>query len=214
MTNTMTSTWMKAAAALAGLGLLAAAGAATAQGLPPGVYVGERDYHGAPAGAYAVDPNHAAVIAKVSHIGYSYSVFRFDKVAGDLAWDPAAPERSSLKVKVETGSIATNVPGFPAQLSGPEWLNAAAFPQATFTSTAFHQTDATHGRVDGQFTLLGKTRPLTFDVTLVGAGKGFMGHPRMGVHAEAGIDPKDYGLPPLLPAPIVLVIDTEFEKTD
>ena len=207
----------RALAAVIGLGLMALAGPTSAQqnnGLPPGVFVGERDYHGATAGAYALDPNHAAVIAKVSHIGYSYSVFRFDKVAGELTWDPAAPERSTLKVKVQTSSIATNVPGFPAQLSGADWLNAPAFPEATFTSTAFRQTDALHGKVDGQFTLMGKTRPLTFDVTLVGAGKGFMGHPRMGVHAEAGIDPKDYGLPPMMTAPILLVIDTEFEKTN
>jgi polyisoprenoid-binding protein YceI len=210
----MKTTHATALCALVGLGL-ALAGPLHAQqnnGLPPGVYVGEQDYKAAPAGAYALDPNHAAVIARVSHIGYSYSVFRFDKVAGDLTWDPAAPERSTLKVKVQTGSIATNVEGFAAQLSGANWLNAPAFPEATFVSTAFHQTDASHGRVEGQFTLLGKTRPLTFDVTLVGAGKGFMGQPRIGAHAEGAIDPKDYGLPPLLPAPILLVIDAEFEK--
>jgi polyisoprenoid-binding protein YceI len=195
------------------LSLALAAGAAQAQtALPPGVYAGEHDYRQAPAGAYGLDPSHAAVIARVSHIGYSYSVFRFDKAAGSLTWDPAAPERSALSVTVQAGSIATNVPGFAAELSGDGFLKAAAYPQASFVSTAFHQIDAAHGRVDGQFTLMGKTRPLTFDVTLVGAGKGFMGHPRLGAHAEAAIDPRDYGLPAILPGPIELVVDTEFVK--
>jgi polyisoprenoid-binding protein YceI len=203
-----------ACSALLALALSAAQiGVAGAQGLPPGVYVGERDYHQAPAGAYALDPSHAAVVARVSHIGYSYSVFRFDKVAGALTWDPAAPDRSALSITVETGSIATNVPGFAGELSGPGYLKAAAFPQATFVSTAFHQTDANHGKVDGQFSLMGKTVPLTFDVTLVGAGKGFMGHPRIGVHGEAAIDPKDFGMPPMFAAPVELVIDTEFART-
>ena len=205
-----------------GLGALIAAGLAfapplasaqSAPGLPPGVFVGEQDYHQAPAGAYALDPNHAAVIARVSHIGYSYSVFRFDKVKGDLTWDPSAPAKSSASITVQTGSIATNVSGFASELSGVQFLNTAAFPQATFVSTAFHQTDANHGKVDGQFTLMGKTVPMTLDLTLVGAGKGFMGHPRMGVHAEGAINPKDFGLPPLFSAPIALVIDTEFAKT-
>ena len=192
---------------------LAASGVASAQGLPPGVFAGERDYSQAPAGTYALDPFHAAVIAKVSHIGYSYSVFRFDKVAGTLTWDPAAPAKSALSATVQTGSIDTNVPNFPTQLSGPKFLNAAAFPQASFVSTSFHQIDANHGKVDGQFTLMGKTVPLTLDVTLVGAGKGFMGHPRIGVHAEGAIEPKDFGLPAMFSAPIALVIDTEFART-
>ena len=188
-------------------------GVAAAQTLPPGVFPGERDYNQAPAGTYALDPFHAAVIAKVSHIGYSYSVFRFDKVAGNLTWDPAAPAKSSLSVSVQTGSIDTNVPNFPAELSGPKFLNAAGFPQASFVSTSFHQIDANHGKVDGQFTLMGKTVPLSFDVTLVGAGKGFMGHPRIGVHAESSINPADFGLPAMFSAPIALVIDTEFART-
>src|SRR5207248_2118703 len=120
---------------------------------------------------------------KVSHIGYSLSVFRFDKVAGTLTWDPAQPERSSLAVSVETSSISTPVPGFAAELSAPNYLNVAAFPTATFVSTSFRRIDATHGRVDGRFNLMGRTRPVSFDVTLLGAGKGFMGHARIGVEA-------------------------------
>ena len=190
---------------------LGLAGPALAQ-LPPGVFAGEHDYRLAPAGAYALDPTHTAVVAKVSHIGYSLSVFRFDKTAGTLTWDPAQPAKSSLDVTVETASIATPVPGFAAQLAGDAYLKSAAFPKATFVSTAFRQTDADHGKVDGQFTLMGKTRPLTFNVELIGAGKGFMGHPRIGIEARADINPKEYGMNPIFATPIQLVIDAEFAK--
>ena len=37
----------------------------------------------------------APVLARVSHIRYSYLVVRFDKVSGKLTWDPAAPEKST-----------------------------------------------------------------------------------------------------------------------
>jgi polyisoprenoid-binding protein YceI len=209
MTRKMARVGTALAAITIAAGWMASAGA---QGLPPGVFPGSPDPSAAPAGAYALDPKHAAVIARVSHIGYSYSVFRFDKVKGDLAWDPAAPAKSTVSITVQTASIATNVTGFAEELSGARFLNSQAFPEASFVSTAFHRTDALHGKVDGQFTLLGKTAPLTFDVTLVGAGKGFMGHPRMGVHAEAQIDPKTYGLPGMFQVPIALVVDTEFIK--
>lgn len=181
--------------------------------LPPGVYAGQRDYRQAPAGAYALDPAHTAVIAKVPHIGYSLSVFRFDKVAGTLTWDPDRPGRSSLNVTVDTASISTPVPGFATELAGDKYLKSGAFPKATFVSTAFHRIDATHGRVDGTFSLMGKRRPLSFQVELVGAGKGFMGHPRIGAEATAEIHPQDFGLPAIFNMPIKLEIDSEFSKT-
>eukprot|EP01034_Spumella_vulgaris_P046336 gene46336-57783_t len=141
--------------------------------LPPAVFAAERDIALATAGAYSLDEAHTAVIARVSHLGYSQSVFRFDRVKGSLIWNPAATEKSQLSATVDTASIATNVKGFAEELAGDGFLKATAFPQATFVSTAFRPTDKTRGKVEGQFTLMGKTRPVTFDVELGGAGKGF-----------------------------------------
>ena len=188
-------------------------GAPAVAQLPPGVFAGEHDYRLAPAGAYAIDPAHTAVLAKVSHIGYGLSVFRFDKVDGVLTWDPANPAQSSMRVAVEVASIDTPVPGFAKELSGDPYLKADAFPKATFVSTAFHQIDASHGRVDGDFTLMGKTRPMSFDVELIGAGKGFMGHPRLGIEAKGEVHPQEFGMSPMFAAPIQLVIDAEFARS-
>lgn len=193
-----------AAFALAPLLLVAAP--APAQNFP----VGQKDYSLAPAGTYALDPQHAGVIARVSHLGYSKSVFRFDTVQGTLTWEPAQPEKSSLAATVQVGSITSNVKGFAAELS-TKYLKAGAFPAATFKSTAFRKTDATHGQVNGDLSLMGKTRPVTFDVALVGAGAGF-GKPRMGVEGKTEINPQDFGLPALMTDPIEIAIDVEFER--
>ena len=194
------------------LALAGAANAACPPGIPAGIACGAADLKLAPAGAYDVDPSHAGIIARVSHIGYSYSVFRFDHVKGHLVWDPAAPGKSSLSAVVDTASIATNVPNFATELAGDNFLAAKTYPEATFVSTAFRQTGPTTGKVDGIFTLRGKAKPTTLDVTLIGAGAGFFGSPRMGVHAEGWIDPQDFGLPPMFAVPIQLVIDVEFAK--
>ena len=187
--------------------------------LPPGFVVptGTKDATRAIAGNYALDPNHVAVLARVSHIGFSISVFRFEKVSASLHWEPKDVAKSKVSATVQTGSIATNVPGFADQLRGKDYLDAAKFPKATFVSTAFVQKDATHGTVRGNFTLKGKTRPVTFAVTLVGAGPGFAGSMEMGhvigMHAETSINPEDFGLPATFKDPIQLVIDTEFDRT-
>ena len=180
--------------------------------LPPGVYRGGQVLADARAGTYTIDPDHTAVLVRVQHIGYSWLVFRFDKASGTLGWDPAAPEKSTLSVAVVVESITSNVKGFASELAGDQYLKAAKFPEATFVSSAFHRTDAMHGKVDGQFTLMGTTKPVTFDVELVGAGKGWENRPRLGVHAVARIVPQDYGFPALFGNTIEIAVDTEFER--
>lgn len=206
----MTRFSLRTRAALAALALapvLAAAAPAATPSFPPG----QKDYALAPAGTYGLDPAHAGVIARVSHLGYSMSVFRFDTVAGTLAWDPAQPEQAKVSATVQTASVTSNVKGFSTQIAGDTLLKSKAFPEATFVSKAFRKTDATHGQVDGDFTLMGKTRPVTFDVTLIGAGAAF-GKPRIGMQARATINPQDYGLPAMFADPIEIVVDTEFER--
>ncbi len=181
-------------------------------GIPPGVFCGERNITHATAGTYAIDPDHSAVLVRVSHIGYSYSVFRFDRVGGTLVWNPDAVAKSALSAQVVTESITSNVKGFASKLAGDQFLNAPRFPEVRFESTAFRQTDATSGKVEGSLTLMGKTVPVTFDVTLVGAGKGFGGQPRLGIHATSWIKPQDFGLPAMFSEPIEIVIDAEFAR--
>jgi polyisoprenoid-binding protein YceI len=201
--------------ALAGVMLALAVGSAVAQSasdLPPGVFMGGKELSEARAGTYTIDPDHSAVLARVQHIGYSWLVFRFDRASGKLGWDPAAPEKSTLSVAVVVESITSNVKGFASELAGEKFLKAAKFPEATFVSTAFRRGDAMHGKVDGQLTLMGITKPATFDVELVGAGKGWADKPRLGVHAMARINPQDFGLPALFGKAIEIVVDTEFER--
>ena len=195
------------AAALAA-GLLTAASAHAQPARPAPV----RDYKAAPAGKYAIDPKHTGVVARIPHMGFSYSIFRFNAVAGNLVWDPADPAKDVLNVTVDTASIVTGpVEGFTAELSGPQYLKSAQFPRATFVSKAFHIIDAHHGTVDGELTVMGVVKTVTFDVELVGAGQGFRG-PVMGVTARTALHPKDYGFPPFFSGDIELVIDSEFDK--
>jgi polyisoprenoid-binding protein YceI len=200
-----------------GLASSLAASAAWAQGtcppgMPPGVFCGERNIGYATAGTYAVDQDHTAVLARVSHVGYAYLVFRFDRAAGTLTWDAANTARSTLSISVKIESITSNVKDFASQLAGDQFLNAPRFPEATFVSTAFRPADATSGKVDGYLTLMGKTAAVTFDVTLTGAGKGFGGNPRIGIHANTWIKPADFGMPAMFTDPIEIVVDAEFAR--
>ena len=70
-----------------------------------------------------------------------------------------------------------------------------------------YNTEHADGTVDAE-TLV----TVTFEVELVGAGKGWADKPRLGVHAVASISPQDFGLPSLFGKAIEIVVDTEFER--
>lgn len=194
---------------------LIATAAVAADAPPPGFKLphGQHDVRTAIAGTYTVDPLHSAVVARVSHLGFSMSVFRFEKLDATLTWDPSHIRKSKLTANVETGSIATPVPGFADDLA-KNYLHADEFPKATFVSSEFKPLNARHGIVKGTLSIMGKTLPAIFDVDLVGAGPGFAAGPKMGhvigVHAAAKLDPKALGLPSVFSDPILLDIDAEF----
>ena len=56
------------------------------------------------------------------------------------------------------------------ELVGPEWLDAAKYPDITFKSTKVVKTGADTADVMGDFTLHGVTKPLTLKVKFNAAG--------------------------------------------
>ena len=113
--------------------------AETAPSLPPNFKLphGQHDVRTATAGTYTMDVQHTAVIARVSHLGFSMSAFRFGRVSATLQWDPVHIEKSKLSAAVDPASIATPVAGFAQQLMGADYLNTAKNPTAAFVSTAW-----------------------------------------------------------------------------
>lgn len=202
------------------LAVLCAAPLAAQDYSPADVPQGQKDFHAAAAGAYRLDPAHTAVIARVLHLGFSYSVFRFDAPSGTLDWNPDDPTQARLTAEVRIDSLSSPVPGFAPYLLGADYLDAAANPTARFVSDGFTVGSDTQGTVSGQLTLMGKTHPATFEVELIGAGKGYTGDAQgnpiirdlIGVQAQTRIDPQAYGLNAFFTAPIPIQIDAEFVR--
>ncbi len=121
-------------------------------------------------GAFRLDPTHAAVIFRINHLGYADYVGRFEVLDATLDFDPERPEASSLTSTIEIASLDIANEDFAATLTGPDWFDAKAHPQAVFRSTAIEVTGENTGRVTGDLTLKGTTAPVTFDVNFNGGG--------------------------------------------
>jgi polyisoprenoid-binding protein YceI len=155
------------------------------------------------------------VILRIKHEGTSYSTFRFNTIAGVLNWDPAHMEASKLNVTVDPKSLVTPVAGFADNLTGPNYLNAAQFAQATLVSTGIRRTGPTTGVITGDLTLLGQTKPITINAELVGVRTNMRGAPTFGFAGVTKFKRSDFGLTTLIPSvgdEVELTIDVEFNR--
>ncbi|MFC5358002.1 YceI family protein [Azospirillum himalayense] len=115
--------------------------------------------------AYKLDPAHTAVVFIVDHLGFSKAVGSFNTVAGELAFDKDAADKSSLSVTIDTASIDTNHAKRDEHLKSPDFFNVKEFPKLTFKSTKIEKTGDKTGKLHGELTLLGVTKPVVLDVT-------------------------------------------------
>lgn len=181
--------------ALAALSL--SAGAAMAQApaapaTPPAQPVASKDPSAAIAGTYKLDIHHAAALFRVAHNGFSISTVRFGVKEGTLVWNPANIPASKLNVVVDmTPHFDPIVYG--QDIKGPNFLDLAQFPTATFVSTAIVTTGATTGRITGDLTFKGVTRPVVIEASLVGAGKTGRGAPAIGFTGVMKFKRSDFG---------------------
>jgi len=184
----------------------------------------------APAGRYTLDLSHGRLIFRVSHLGFSNYTALFTDFAAELDFDPANPEAMALTATVDPASIQTHFPDpefdFNAYLAGPDFLDAAAFPEITFASTRVRMTAPDKAAVTGALTLHGVTRPITLRVTFNGgyAPQSFdPGGARIGFSATGTLFRSDFGIDMGIPAPgttlgvsdaVEIVIEAEFINPD
>lgn len=123
-----------------------------------------------PAQTFTLDPSHSALVFSVDHLGFSQFTATFDRFAGTLALDPANPAEARLDVTIDVASLDLPSPpdGFLTELMGPNFFDAGAFPQMTYTSETVTLTGPTTATVAGTLTLLGVAQPVTLDVEFNG----------------------------------------------
>lgn len=152
-----------------------------------------RDPAKVPAGTYVLDKRHASLTAKIAHLGgFSRYTLRFKGLDGGFTYDPAAWRATKLSFTVDPKSVDTGDPGFDKQIAG--FLGASRYPQITFVSTGIEGGENGEGRLAGDLTFHGVTRPVILDVTFNGVGPGLLGAgTRMGFSGTTRIKRSEFG---------------------
>ena len=144
--------------------------------------------------AWQIDPSHTRAEFSVRHMMIANVRGQFDKVTGTVDFNEADPARSSVDVQIDTASFTTHDEKRDAHLRSGDFLDVANYPHMTFKGTQAKKLDETHGRLTGDLTIRGLTRPVTLDVEYNGQQKTPWGTTNAGFSATTKINRKDWTL--------------------
>jgi polyisoprenoid-binding protein YceI len=142
-----------------------------------------------------IDPAHSVAEFKVKHMMISNVKGQFTAVAGTLTYDEFDITNSKIEASIDAASINTREEQRDAHLKSADFFDVEKFPKLTFKSTKVTRSASGDLQVQGDLTIHGATRNVTFEVEGPTApGKDPWGNTRIGLAATTKINRKDYGL--------------------
>ncbi len=150
------------------------------------------DIPGYKAGTWVLDPAHSEVTFSVRHMMIS-------KVRGVFGVKSATieagenPLDTKVTASVDVASVDTKDEGRDAHLRSADFFDAEQYPTLDFVSTGVRYEGGDF-LVDGDLTIRGITKPVTFEVEFGGFGTDPWGNYKAGATAKTVINREDFGL--------------------
>lgn len=146
------------------------------------------------AARWAIDASHSSVTFSVRHMMISNVRGEFQKVAGEVLYNPQSPETAKLSVTIDVASIYTRDENRETHLKSADFFDAAKYPTITFASKSVRR----HGDgldILGDLTIRDTTREVTLAVAeLSGETSDPYGNRRIGATATTKIRRSDFGI--------------------
>jgi len=160
----------------------------------------------APAGAYVSDKPHTSIQWQGLHNGLAWYSGRFTNFDIQLTFDPADVAKSKVTATIDPKSVETDwtrmrpasrTDDFNAELANDaRYFNSAKFPAITFASTAVTKTGDKTGKMTGNLTFLGVSKPVTLDVTYIGNRNDPRANKhKIGFQLKGSFKRSDWGMP-------------------
>jgi polyisoprenoid-binding protein YceI len=139
---------------------------------------------------WTADPAH-------SEIGFSVKHMMFTKVTGTFdsfeAIVNAEDDFSNAVIsgKIDATSVNTRNEQRDGHLKSADFFDVEQFPTIEFSATT---AQLSSGKIDGEFTLHGVTKPISLEVEFHGVGADPWGNTKAGFSFSSKINRKDFGL--------------------
>ena len=150
------------------------------------------DVPGYKAGTWVLDPAHSEVTFSLRHMMIS-------KVRGEFGLKsatieaPANPLEAKVTASVDAASISTGDQNRDNHLRSADFFDVETYPTIDFVSTGVRYEGGDF-LVDGDLTMHGVTKPVTFELEFGGFGTDPWGNYKAGATAKTVINREDFGL--------------------
>lgn len=143
---------------------------------------------------YLIDPAHTYPSFEADHMGISIWRGKLNRTTGSVQWDKAKG-RGTLELTLELASIDFGLEQMNAWAMSDKFFDVAAYPTATYKGSLVDFTPSGSGRVTGELTLRGITKPVELRVHSIKC----IAHPLYkrelcGADASASFNRDDFGL--------------------
>lgn len=172
----------------------------------------------AAADRYVLDASHSQVLFSYDHLGFSTTYNMFSGFDGEILFDAANPEKSSVTVSMPLKSLFTGWEARFEHFMADDFFGATDEDMITFTSTAIDVTGENTARITGDLTVKDATQSVVLDAVMNQAGTHPMAQkPWLGFDATTTILRSDFGVGAFAPAvsdELEVVISIEAAKAE
>jgi len=141
-----------------------------------------------------IDNAHSSVRFTVEHLVISEVDGTFKTFSGDITSSKPDFTDANINFTIDVNSINTDNERRDGHLKGPDFFDAAKYPNMTFKSTSFKKVSEKKYELKGNLTIRDVTKPVTFDVVYGGTVKDPYGNNKAGFKATSVISRSAFGL--------------------
>jgi polyisoprenoid-binding protein YceI len=145
------------------------------------------------ASEYVLDDSHTNVGFSVKHLMITNVKGEFKTYEADIDFDAKTKTFNKFSASIDTASIDTGIEKRDAHLKSDDFFLSEKFPKMTFVMKSY-KADGDEGKMVGELTIRGITKPVTLDVEDIGTVKDFKNENRVGFTLKGKINRMDYDL--------------------
>ena len=141
---------------------------------------------------WTFEPGHTAAQFAARHMMVTWVRGHFKNVHGTLEFAHEDPRNAAVDVTIDARGLWTGEKDRDAHLASADFLDVENHPTITFRGSGVRLVGANEGKLQGDLTIRGVTRPVTLDVRYLESGRPLVGRRRRQGPEDAGGISRDH----------------------